>query len=64
MDELEMPTDKAKVSAYIATDLKRRFDRLCEARDRSISNMVEIMIRTEVTRAEESGELPVDEEER
>ena len=52
-----MPTDKAKVSAYVEQDLKKKVDRLCEIRNRSISNLVETLLRDEIAKAEESGEL-------
>jgi hypothetical protein len=52
-----MPTDKAKISAYVPPLLKADVDRLCEVRNRSISNLVETLLREEVAKAKQSGEL-------
>lgn len=52
-----VPTDKAKVFAYIDPELKKKLERLADKRNRSISNMVETMIREEVEEAEQKGEL-------
>jgi hypothetical protein len=53
-----VPTDKAKVFGYIEPELKKKLERLADRRNRSISNMIETLIREEVEKAEESGELP------
>lgn len=47
----EMPTDKAKIFAYVDEELKKDFEKLCNAESRSISNMVEVLIRKAVDQA-------------
>lgn len=57
MTNAEMPTDKAKVSAYIDEELKKDFERLADLESRSMSNLVEILIREAVEKAKQSGRL-------
>lgn len=52
-----VPTNKAKVFAYIEPELKEKLERLAERRNRSISNLLETLIREEIEQAEEKGEL-------
>lgn len=51
-------TDKAKVTAYIEADLRAEIDELCRLRNRSISNLVETLLREAIKQAKDSGELP------
>jgi len=50
-------TSKAKVFAYIEPELKEELERLADVRNRSISNLMETLIRDELERARLSGEL-------
>ena len=52
-----VPTNKAKVFAYIEPELKEQLERLAERRNRSISNLLETLIREEVEQAKDNGEL-------
>ena len=53
-----MPTDKAKLFAYVDPSLKAKIERLADLRLRSVSNLVESVMAEEVARAEKSGEIP------
>lgn len=57
-----VPTSKAKVFAYIQNELKEDLERLAEVRNRSISNLLETLIKAEVDQAKASGELPPDDQ--
>ncbi|WOB41728.1 ribbon-helix-helix protein, CopG family [Thermoleptolyngbya oregonensis NK1-22] len=52
-----MATSKAKVMAYIEPELKEDLERLADVRNRSISNLLETLIRDEIERAKSTGEL-------
>ncbi len=53
-----MATDKARLVAYCSPEVKEKLERLAELRFRSVSNLIEVLVVEEVTRAETSGELP------
>ena len=57
-DEILVPSDKPRITLYIDSDLKQALEVLAERADRSVSNYVIQLIRQEVARAEEAGELP------
>ncbi|GAB4469474.1 MAG: hypothetical protein OHK0037_27730 [Elainellaceae cyanobacterium] len=50
-------TSKAKVMAYIEPELKEDLERLADVRNRSISNLLETLIRDEIEQAKTTGEL-------
>ncbi|HIK39970.1 hypothetical protein [Thermoleptolyngbya sp. M55_K2018_002] len=52
-----MATSKAKVMAYIEPELKEDLERLADVHNRSISNLLETLIRDEIERAKSTGEL-------
>lgn len=43
--------------AYIEPELKEDLERLADVRNRSISNLLETLIRDEIERAKSTGEL-------
>ena len=51
-------TNKAKLIAYVSHADKADLERLAEIRLRSLSNLIEAMVRDEIRKAKESGELP------
>jgi hypothetical protein len=55
-----LATDKLRITAYVDDKLKVKLDALCAIRNRSISNLVETLLREAVRLAEESGELAKD----
>lgn len=57
-------TSKAKLFAYLDPELKDDLERLADARNRSLSNLVETLVREEIDRARQSGELPKQAEQR
>lgn len=54
----EVPTDRARVAAYIDWELKEKLEALAALEDRSVSNFIERLIKEAVIKAEESGQLP------
>jgi|688.fasta_scaffold1227707_1 hypothetical protein len=54
-----MPTDKAKLFAYVDPSLKSKIERLADLRLRSVSNLVESVMAEEIARAEKTGELSI-----
>lgn len=52
-----MSTNKAKVFAYIDPELKVKLERLAERRNRSISNLLETLVREAVEYAEKASEI-------
>ncbi|MBD2023805.1 ribbon-helix-helix protein, CopG family [Leptolyngbya sp. FACHB-711] len=52
-----VPTSKAKIFAYVEPELKEKLERLAERRNRSVSNLLETLIREEVEQAERTGEI-------
>jgi predicted transcriptional regulator len=54
---MAVATDKIKVTAYVEPDVKEQLDRLCKARNRSASNLIETLIREAAKAAEEAGEI-------
>ena len=57
-DEILVPSDKPRITLYIDSDLKQALEVLAERADRSVSNYVIQLIRQDVTRAQQSCELP------
>lgn len=51
-------TEKARLVAYCDHDIKVKLERLASLRMRSLSNLIESVLADELTRAEQSGELP------
>ncbi|MFG6094023.1 hypothetical protein SPB21_02170 [Leptothoe sp. ISB3NOV94-8A] len=60
--EIPVPSDKPRVTLYIDTDLKQALEVLAERADRSVSNYVIQLIRQDITRAQQAGELPAADE--
>lgn len=58
--EIAVPSDKPRITLYIDQDLKESLEVLAERADRSVSNYVVQLIRQDVARAQQSGELPKD----
>lgn len=58
IDEILVPSDKPRITLYIDSDLKQALELLAESADRSVSNYVIQLIRQDVARAKQSGELP------
>ncbi|MBD2093080.1 ribbon-helix-helix protein, CopG family [Microcoleus sp. FACHB-1515] len=52
-----MPTDKARVAAYIPHELKEKLEKLAEVEDRTVSKILERLIKQAVAEAEEKGLL-------
>ena len=46
-----------RISVIMPSDLKRKFEKLCKAESRSMSNMVVTLIQQAVTEAEEQSRL-------
>jgi predicted transcriptional regulator len=55
-----MPTKNPRVVVYLSPELKANLEALAEKRNRSVSNMVETLVKDIVEQAKESGELPRD----
>lgn len=53
----EVATSKAKVFAYVEPELKEKLERLAERRNRSVSNLLETLIREEIEQAEKTKEI-------
>jgi len=53
----EVATSKAKVFAYVEPELKEKLERLAERRNRSVSNLLETLIREEIEQAEKEKEI-------
>jgi CopG-like RHH_1 or ribbon-helix-helix domain, RHH_5 len=52
-----MPTRNPRVVVYLETDLKAKLEILADKRNRSISNLLETVIKEIVEQAEKAGEL-------
>lgn len=52
-----MATGKRKVSVYISQNVVAAMERLGVVRDRSLSNLTEVVFKAEIEKAIESGEL-------
>lgn len=52
-----MATEKVRVSAYIPEDTKSNLEKLADVRDRSVSNLIERLIKKEITEAKAKGEI-------
>ena len=50
-------TDKCRVSTYITEDLKIELEKLAKVRDRSLSNLIERIIKQEIAQAKAKGEI-------
>ncbi|MEP0960110.1 ribbon-helix-helix protein, CopG family [Microcoleus sp. FACHB-1515] len=57
MFDVQMPTDKARVAAYIPHELKEKLEKLAEVEDRTVSKILERLIKQAVAEAEEKGLL-------
>lgn len=60
---MAVATDKTKVSAYLADDLKRSSEALAKARGMSLSTLISFVLSKEVRKARADGELPSTEKE-
>ena len=58
INRVAVATNKAKLIAYVSHADKADLERLAEIRLRSLSNLIEAMVREEIKKAKESGELP------
>lgn len=54
-----MPTEKANITAYVDEDLKRKVELLAAAESRSISNLVEVLLKNAVAKAERDGVISI-----
>ena len=54
---MTLATDKVRVSTYIPEDTKAELEKLAEARDRSVSNLIERLIKKEIVEAKAKGEI-------
>jgi predicted transcriptional regulator len=54
---MTVAVDKKKLSFYLEEEFKKDVERLARKRSRSISNLVEVLLRREVERAKENGEI-------
>lgn len=57
---MTLATDKRKISAYLAEDLKADSERLANVRGMSLSTLVAFVLSREVREAKASGEIGVD----
>ena len=57
-NQTTVATNKAKLFAYVSHADKADLERLAEIRLRSLSNLIEAIVRDEIKKAKESGELP------
>lgn len=57
MNQLDVPTDKARVATYIEEDLKKKLEQLAALEDRSVSNFLERLIKQVVEQAEREGRI-------
>lgn len=55
--EFPVPSDKPRITLYIDQGLKEALEILAELADRSVSNYVVQLIKQDVARAQQSGEL-------
>jgi hypothetical protein len=51
-------TSKAKLFAYVTHRDKADLERLADLRNRSVSNLIETLVKEEIARAKAAGELP------
>ena len=54
---MTVATEKVRVSAYIPEDTKLDLEKLAEVRDRSVSNLIERLIKKEIADAKAKGEI-------
>jgi predicted transcriptional regulator len=54
---MTVATDKRKVSAYLPDDLKEDADKLAEAESRSLSNLIEVLLKQAVEKAKAEGRI-------
>ena len=54
---MTLATDKRKVSAYLEESVKDKADRLARLESRSLSSLIEILLKEAIRRAEEDGRL-------
>lgn len=54
---MTLATDKCRVSTYITEDLKIELEKLAKVRDRSLSNLIERIIKQEIAQAKANGEI-------
>ena len=50
-----MATDKRKISAYLPDGLKEDSEKLAKSASRSLSNLIEVLLRQAVEKAREEG---------
>jgi hypothetical protein len=54
---MSVATDKRKVSAYLDEDVKDKADRLAKLESRSLSSLIEVLLKEAIRKAEEDGRL-------
>lgn len=57
MNGTEVISDKVRVSTYIPEETKIDLEKLASARDRSVSNLIERLIKKEIADAKAKGEI-------
>ncbi len=54
---MAVATDKRKVSAYLDEEVKEKAERLAKLESRSLSSLIEILLKEAIRKAEEEGKL-------
>ena len=54
---MTVATEKVRVSAYISENTKSELEKLADVRDRSVSNLIERLIKKEIAEAKAKGEI-------
>lgn len=54
---MSVATDKVRVSTYIPEKTKVELEKLANVRDRSVSNLIERLIKKEIESAKSKGEI-------
>lgn len=54
---MTLATDKCRVSTYITEEVKSELEKLARVRDRSVSNLIERIIKEEIKEAKAKGEI-------
>lgn len=56
---MAVATNKCRVSTYITEQLKEDLEELAKARDRSVSNLIETILKKEVAAAKAEKEIDI-----
>lgn len=54
---MTVATDKRKVSAYLEEEIKEKADRLAKLESRSLSSLIEVLLKDAIRKAEDEGRL-------